>query len=882
MTPSAPTANSWKKTPSPLPSDPCGALAFAPPCPPTSTRERVNTMSEQPPKQHDLSPLHTLIRRAGLRLRTQQILNDVTTSLWIGLFCASLVLALHKANTLHEPNLWFALSALSPLLGLVRALLRPQDPIAVAARLDEVHGFKDRLASALQFSKLPSQSPFVLAQLQDTLARISSIDPKKIHQFHAPPDLAALPIFTTSLFILAFVSFPLPPPPQPEITTSQTVSTPDPNNDPTKIPEEPKIIFTLLDTNTAALKNNQIDDIIEALKDSDNQELKDAAKEIKDLLEADQAGLVSAGELDTKLTQLSQKMAAADNNCKGVDPSALFTQITPLSPLFGDNADTQNIRSLISADQNSKASAALTVLANRAIKTKKTNGFTDEAFLAAVDKARMTHLFCARQETAAVDDVLRDAADIFGDNAITKPVEQALKNGDMDAAAKALEKIAQQVAEKQFKEQDLEALASLLEKFSDFIDPNDPDIKKLIEKHRSSIKNLESKMKKAGGKLNAADKKKLDDANNELKRLTQPDDKKGDGPGAQKDLQDLTQKAREAADMLRNQGKPEPKPSSDPTAQPTPPKPSDDPGAQPKPSNDPAAQATPPSDPGSQPQPSTDPQNPPQQAPPPNKQSENLADKLRDIDQQKKEQQAQEQMRDMSERLREEARRSKGETRPSDQQAQSEQMKDFLDRAQGKKPGDPQNKGDQSDPKSAQDKTGGSGPQKSPGPGGQDPPADPTSKGQGDAKSGGQKTDQDDPTAKTTDASNGGPASDKRTGNNSKNAGSKDGKGEDLKANTEDFSIGGVDGGQGPTEPTSDIIKDASHSGFASTAYKELHAEYTRYKEEAMDREKVPPGYRHYINRYFDYIGPQQGARTATDANASPSDVSPTTPSIPQ
>ncbi len=667
-----------------------------------------------------------------------------------------------------------------------------------------------------------------------------------------------------------------PSPPQTPTTTS------------TKSPKNHKIIVSYIDSKTAALQLEKIKNVIDSIKDSDNQELKDAAKEIKDLLEADQAGLVSAEEIEIKLANIGQKMAAVDNNCKGADSAAFLAQIAPLSPLFGDNADTQNIQSLISADQNNKASAALSVLANRAIKTKKTNGFTDEAFLAAVDKARMTHLFCARQETAAVDDVLRDAADIFGDNAITKPVEQALKNGDMDAAAKALEKIAQQVAEKQFKEQDLEALASLLEKFSDFIDPNDPDIKKLIEKHRGSIKNLESKMKKAGGKLSAADKKKLDDANNELKRLTQPDNKdKGAGPGAQQDLKDLTQKAREAADMLRNQGKPEPKPSDDPSAQPTPPKPSDDPGAQPKPTTDPSAQNPPPADPSAQPQPSTDPQKTSQQEPPPNKKPENLADKLRDIDKQKKEQRAQEQMRDMSERLREEARRSKGEARAADQQAQSEEMKDFMDRAQGKKPGDPQNKGDQGDqkdPKTSQDQAGGQNPPKSPGPGGKDPQSNPTDKTQGDAKPGGQKTDQDDPTAKTTDANNGGQGSDKRTGNDGKKPGGKDGNGADIKANTEDLSIGGIDGGQGPTEPTSDVIKDASHSGFASTAYKDLYAEYKRYSEEAMDREKVPPGYRHYISRYFDYIGPQQGASAATDADAvtTPPAVPPATPSIPQ
>lgn len=56
----------------------------------------------------------------------------------------------------------------------------------------------------------------------------------------------------------------------------------------------------------------------------------------------------------------------------------------------------------------------------------------------------------------------------------------------------------------------------------------------------------------------------------------------------------------------------------------------------------------------------------------------------------------------------------------------------------------------------------------------------------------------------------------------------------------------------------SEIIKAASEEGFANTQYKDVFVDYEAVVEEVMEKEKVPPGYRFYVKRYFQLIKPQE------------------------
>jgi hypothetical protein len=67
-----------------------------------------------------------------------------------------------------------------------------------------------------------------------------------------------------------------------------------------------------------------------------------------------------------------------------------------------------------------------------------------------------------------------------------------------------------------------------------------------------------------------------------------------------------------------------------------------------------------------------------------------------------------------------------------------------------------------------------------------------------------------------------------------------------------------VQGKQGAGPSRSQTILGSAEKGFASTSYKRVYGDYTAVVEEVMSKEKVPPGYRFYIKRYFQLIKPRQ------------------------
>lgn len=55
----------------------------------------------------------------------------------------------------------------------------------------------------------------------------------------------------------------------------------------------------------------------------------------------------------------------------------------------------------------------------------------------------------------------------------------------------------------------------------------------------------------------------------------------------------------------------------------------------------------------------------------------------------------------------------------------------------------------------------------------------------------------------------------------------------------------------------SETILTARAQGFVGEAYKRVHTDYSAHAEEVLERESIPPGYRHAIQRYFQLIRPR-------------------------
>lgn len=67
-----------------------------------------------------------------------------------------------------------------------------------------------------------------------------------------------------------------------------------------------------------------------------------------------------------------------------------------------------------------------------------------------------------------------------------------------------------------------------------------------------------------------------------------------------------------------------------------------------------------------------------------------------------------------------------------------------------------------------------------------------------------------------------------------------------------------VQGKDGAGPSRSQTILGSAEKGFASTSYKRVYGDYTAVVEEVMSKEKVPPGYRFYVKRYFQMIKPRE------------------------
>ena len=66
----------------------------------------------------------------------------------------------------------------------------------------------------------------------------------------------------------------------------------------------------------------------------------------------------------------------------------------------------------------------------------------------------------------------------------------------------------------------------------------------------------------------------------------------------------------------------------------------------------------------------------------------------------------------------------------------------------------------------------------------------------------------------------------------------------------------GVDTGQGPSR--AEVIQGAAERGFVGREYKKVFTEYETVAEKAIEKEDIPPGYRFYVQRYFQLIRPRE------------------------
>jgi hypothetical protein len=76
-----------------------------------------------------------------------------------------------------------------------------------------------------------------------------------------------------------------------------------------------------------------------------------------------------------------------------------------------------------------------------------------------------------------------------------------------------------------------------------------------------------------------------------------------------------------------------------------------------------------------------------------------------------------------------------------------------------------------------------------------------------------------------------------------------------LDGKTQDVTAAGVDSGQGAA--SAEVIYGAAERGFVGKGYQKVFTDYQTVAEQVMTQDEIPPGYRFYVRRYFQLIRPR-------------------------
>lgn len=473
-----------------------------------------------------------------------------------------------------------------------------------------------------------------------------------------------------------------------------------------------------------------------------------------------------------------------------------------------------------------------------------------EEFLHEVDRLERKFFEQRDDEWRTVMDELEKVQDELADNKHTKDLADALKEGDMEKAAKEMEKLAEKLEKGEIKDRDLEKLAKKLEKFADRLASEENKLNEFVEKKEKELAALEEKLKDKADQLSTEQKRKLSRLRRELKKGRGARDKMRSSQRG-RTMKKLGRASKEGADRLRELKRRGKGATKDPNAR-----------------ND-AQQKF-------------------------GKAMDMAANELRDVDKKAQHGRAMDKAQRQAGDMREAVRRNNGANRS----AKRDSQQSFDQQAGGQKPGAQQGQPQSGDPQGQPPEGAQPGqPQAGAQPG---QPQDGAQQGQPGAQQGqpqagaqpGQKPGEGQQSAKAGQQPGGAQQGDKPSGGTpGSGAPGQKGAGDSKKGGQTSAKVDGADGGggraagsggdpmgeatsldgakfkkttvqgrRGEGATDSEIIESAATSGFANTRYREVHTEYENLAEEVMEKDQIPPGYRYYVQKYFYLIRPRDTA----------------------
>ncbi len=153
-----------------------------------------------------IEALRRAVRRASRRARLRAVLSRIVLLLPLPLAYAALVVTVVKVWRLPlasaRPLFWLgALPIAIVVAGVVRVLLRERAPWRASLALDEFHGLRDRITSALAFSEVPEaeRTPLMQAAIEDGVALGKSLDPRRAVPIRLPRESALVALLVLGL-----------------------------------------------------------------------------------------------------------------------------------------------------------------------------------------------------------------------------------------------------------------------------------------------------------------------------------------------------------------------------------------------------------------------------------------------------------------------------------------------------------------------------------------------------------------------------------------------------------------------------------------------------------------------------------------------------------
>lgn len=170
-----------------------------------------------------IARLRRAARRAGRRARAAAVFSRFAWLLPLPLGYSVLALTAVKALRLDATSqrIWWLLGVI-PLLALVlgvgRVMFARRPPRQGSIALDQFHGFRDRVTSALTFSELPAseRTPLMQAAIEDGVALAGRLDPRRAVPIALPRELGVSLVLLLGLGALSQLEVQhlraLPPP----------------------------------------------------------------------------------------------------------------------------------------------------------------------------------------------------------------------------------------------------------------------------------------------------------------------------------------------------------------------------------------------------------------------------------------------------------------------------------------------------------------------------------------------------------------------------------------------------------------------------------------------------------------------------------------------